>query len=136
MLNETLTRRAFLRTLTVLGAIPFLPAADAASGEWIVAGKASHFPLGTVTPIHLPNGQLLFVRRVAAHANAAAFHALSARCTHKGCAVAWRASTHQFQCPCHNGRFDAAGRNISGPPPAPLPSLPVKIVRGMVFVTI
>ncbi len=40
----------------------------------------------------------------------------SAVCTHAGCAVEWRQEENQFFCPCHQGKFDASGKNISGPP--------------------
>jgi Rieske Fe-S protein len=52
--------------------------------------------------------------------------ALSARCTHAGCAVEWREAQKQFLCPCHQGRFDDSGRNISGPPLHPLERLTVE----------
>lgn len=46
--------------------------------------------------------------------------AFSAVCTHLGCLVKWLPNEEVFFCPCHAGRFDANGVNISGPPPAPL----------------
>lgn len=63
------------------------------------------------------------------------FTALSAVCTHLGCIVKWLEDKNEFQCPCHAGRFDAAGKVISGPPPNPLPQIAVaesgaKIVIG------
>lgn len=45
---------------------------------------------------------------------------LSAVCTHLGCLVKWVPSEDIFFCPCHAGKFDANGVNISGPPPEPL----------------
>lgn len=137
MINEALTRRAFLRTLSVLGASALLPhgaEAQAAPRAFVPAGKAGAFALHTVKPVTLPGGHPIFVQRIAAGNSPASFHALSAICTHKGCAVAWNAGAKQFQCPCHGGRFDMAGRNIGGPPPAPLPSLPVRVVKGIVLV--
>ena len=50
---------------------------------------------------------------------------LSARCTHASCAVAWNPGAGQFVCPCHGGRFDENGKNVSGPPPRPLDRLSV-----------
>lgn len=47
-------------------------------------------------------------------------HALSATCTHLGCRVRWDAESTTFRCPCHGGVFDAEGRVLEGPPPAPL----------------
>lgn len=44
----------------------------------------------------------------------------SAVCTHLGCLVKWLPNEEVFLCPCHAGRFDANGVNISGPPPSPL----------------
>jgi Rieske Fe-S protein len=37
-------------------------------------------------------------------------------------------------CPCHGGRYDLSGRNISGPPPAPLTRFPVTIQDGTAFI--
>lgn len=136
-MNETLTRRAFLRTLTVLGASALLPStadAQAAPRAFVPAGKASAFALHAVKPVTLPGGHPIFVQRIAAGNAPASFHALSAICTHKGCAVAWNAGAKQFVCPCHGGKFDVSGRNIGGPPPAPLPSLPIRVVKGIVLV--
>lgn len=87
-----------------------------------------------VKPVTLPGGHPVFVQRIKAGQTAASFHVLSALCTHKGCAVAWNAGAKQFQCPCHGGKFDVSGRVLGGPPPAPLPPLPVKVVKGVLMV--
>lgn len=138
-MNEILSRRAFLRVLTVLGASALLPPpadAQTAPPRFVPVGKATSFPPGATKLVTLPGGQAVFVRRVSAKSAAPTFHALSARCTHKGCVVAWSAGTRQFHCPCHGGKFDAQGRPIAGPPPSPLPSLPVKVVRSLVLVAV
>lgn len=44
----------------------------------------------------------------------------SLTCTHKQCTVSWKPSAMQFQCPCHEGKYDAEGKVVSGPPPRPL----------------
>jgi Rieske Fe-S protein len=59
---------------------------------------------------------------------------LSAICSHLGCLVNYRKETREFVCPCHGGRYDIAGRNIAGPPPAPLTAYPVQVKNGMVLV--
>ena len=59
---------------------------------------------------------------------------LSARCTHAGCAVQWKAGDKKFFCPCHQGYFDELGKNVSGPPPRPLDRLPVEVVNGEMIV--
>ncbi|VAX15094.1 Ubiquinol-cytochrome C reductase iron-sulfur subunit [hydrothermal vent metagenome] len=53
--------------------------------------------------------------------------ALSAICTHLGCVVKFKEAAGELQCPCHGGRFDANGKVLGGPPPAPLVSFPVRI---------
>lgn len=55
---------------------------------------------------------------------------LSAVCTHTGCNVAWHTDVDQFICPCHNGTYNIQGEVVAGPPPKPLPRLPVRIERG------
>jgi thiosulfate dehydrogenase (quinone) large subunit len=63
------------------------------------------------------------------HANDGAFRAFSATCTHAGCTVSL--SGGQFVCPCHGGRYNAeTGAVIAGPPPSPLPQLPIRVIRG------
>ncbi len=57
------------------------------------------------------------------------YRALSATCTHLSCTVQYRADLHQVWCACHNGLYDMAGRNVSGPPPRPLQLFDVH-VRG------
>jgi Rieske Fe-S protein len=60
--------------------------------------------------------------------------AFSAVCSHLGCLVNYHRERHEFVCPCHGGKYDLSGKNISGPPPAPLTRFPVKIQDGTVFI--
>jgi cytochrome b6-f complex iron-sulfur subunit len=55
--------------------------------------------------------------------------AFSAVCTHLGCTVQYRPDLIQIWCACHNGHYDLNGKNLSGPPPRPLPPYAVN-VRG------
>lgn len=57
------------------------------------------------------------------------YRALSATCTHLSCTVQYRGDLRQVWCACHNGMYDLAGRNLSGPPPRPLEQYEVH-VRG------
>ena len=61
--------------------------------------------------------------------------AISAGCTHLGCIVTWDEVQQVFKCPCHDGRFDAEGNVLSGPPPAPLKRHPAKIENGKLYVS-
>ena len=61
--------------------------------------------------------------------------ALTAQCTHLDCTVQHRPDLGIIWCSCHNGRYDVNGRNISGPPPAPLEQFTVNEVDGTIFVS-
>lgn len=51
--------------------------------------------------------------------------ARSLLCTHFGCRVQWDAKGRVYDCPCHQARFDAEGRPVSGLALQPLRRLPV-----------
>ncbi len=63
------------------------------------------------------------------------FRAFSAVCTHLSCTVQYRADLREIWCACHNGLYDLAGRNVSGPPPRPLARFEVHIQGEDVMVT-
>ncbi len=60
----------------------------------------------------------------------------SATCSHLGCLVNYHKDKRVFICPCHGGRYDLTGKNIAGPPPAPLTRFPIKKQDGMILVGI
>lgn len=60
----------------------------------------------------------------------------SSICTHLGCHIQWDQVAGNFLCPCHMGRFDTEGKVLAGPPPAPLPSFPVRVSGKDVYVTV
>lgn len=51
-------------------------------------------------------------------------HAVSSRCTHLGCQVAWNAAERSWDCPCHASRFTVDGEILNGPATRPLPPRP------------
>jgi quinol---cytochrome c reductase iron-sulfur subunit, bacillus type len=55
-------------------------------------------------------------------------------CTHLGCPFDWNKGDGKFECPCHNGVFDAQGRVLGGPPSRPLDRYEYKVENGVLFV--
>jgi thiosulfate dehydrogenase [quinone] large subunit len=90
-------------------------------------GAASSVPVGGGLSVANPaDGSPAWV----VHTSGSTFVAFSAICTHAGCTVQYDASNVQFVCPCHGGVFDArTGQVLQGPPPTPLPSIPVHAVN-------
>ena len=68
------------------------------------------------------------------HDEEGGYQALSATCTHLNCTVQYRGDLKQIWCACHNGFYDLAGKNVSGPPPRPLDAYKVHVVNGDVVV--
>jgi nitrite reductase/ring-hydroxylating ferredoxin subunit len=66
----------------------------------------------------------------------AEFVAYSQKCTHLSCAVIPRPDQGVIHCPCHEGFFDLrTGRQISGPPPRPLPRITLEIRDEVIYAT-
>ncbi len=64
------------------------------------------------------------------------FIALSLRCTHLGCSIAWEESKKRFICPCHSSAFDISGEVLNPPAARALDYYPVMIENGIVKVDI
>lgn len=61
--------------------------------------------------------------------------AVSTVCTHKGCAVTWKADKNQYVCPCHDAEFAADGAVLEGPAKKPLQRYDAKIEKDQVVVS-
>ncbi|MBW2525904.1 MAG: Rieske (2Fe-2S) protein, partial [Deltaproteobacteria bacterium] len=85
------------------------------------------------------DGARLTVERRGPGDGAADYLALSARCPHLGCRVSWNGVRGEYECPCHQGRFDATGEPLAGPPleaGTPLDSYPLQVDEGRLFVLV
>ena len=134
------TRRGFLDWLvavfsaitagamTIPGIMYLWPAARGGKAEDIEIKDAANMKPGEHTIVQL-RGKTVIVRR-----DSSGFLAYSAVCTHLGCLVKWETARQEFLCPCHAAVFDARGRVVSGPAPAPLPEYKVKEISGKVYV--
>lgn len=60
--------------------------------------------------------------------------ACAATCTHLACTVQYRPDLGHIWCACHDGHYDLNGRNISGPPPAPLAVFDVNVKDGEIVI--
>jgi cytochrome b6-f complex iron-sulfur subunit len=94
----------------------------AAQAAELPPGSAKVFPFGTKPAIlvRTPQGE---------------WRAFSAKCTHLSCTVTYRDDMNMIWCPCHDGRFDLTGKNVSGPPPRPLSQYTVVVEGEEVYVT-
>jgi Rieske Fe-S protein len=148
-------RRTFLKTAALAGAaclvsgVPLVayviaPALEKGTGRWVDLGPVGDLKPGGVGMLSyefmVKDGWLVMPQRGfvwAALDGGDQLHVFSSTCTHLGCNVIWREDENSFICPCHTGRFDREGRNVSGPPPKPLARLEHKIEDGklLVFMT-
>jgi Rieske Fe-S protein len=102
------------------GAAPS-PASSGAGGGDALA-KVSAVPVGGAVAAKGADGKPIIV----AQPTQGQIVAFSAICTHKGCTVA--PAGKELKCPCHGSTYEAAtGKNIGGPAPSPLPSVPVTV---------
>lgn len=124
---EWLSRRRFLRQLTVFGGAVLLSPALSADPDtiWVPVGPVAKFgPAGFIrVMLKTPNQEVVYITRQAK----GTYLALSGQCTHKGCSVDWQGDHKRFFCLCHHGVYDAFGKNIGGPPPRPLESLSTRV---------
>jgi Rieske Fe-S protein len=61
------------------------------------------------------------------HTNEGEWRAFSAICTHLECTVRYERAKSRIFCACHEGVYDLAGKNVSGPPPKPLNKYVVEV---------
>jgi len=57
-----------------------------------------------------------------------------AHCTHMGCILKFNTQTKQFNCPCHQSRFDIDGTKLKGPAKRGLDRIDFRVRDGVVFV--
>lgn len=98
------------------------PAAAEPATDSVIAGKVTDFKPNSGAIVKFGSRPALLVRT-----HDGQFRAYSAICTHLDCTVQYKADTSQIWCACHNGLYDLAGNNVSGPPPRPLDGFAVNL---------
>jgi cytochrome b6-f complex iron-sulfur subunit len=126
-------RRSFLKVLlTVFGAASFAsfayplvrylaPPGGSAEDKKVVIAK-KEIPAGQSRAVLYNDKQVIVINRPGK-----GFIALSKVCTHLGCLVEYEKDKNALSCPCHAGTYDLEGNVLSGPPPRPLPKIPLKV---------
>ena len=106
------------------------PKVAEANVQTVRAGTAAEFPPNTGQIIKFGRMPVILIRTENSE-----FRAFAATCTHLDCIVQYRSDLGQIQCACHNGLYDLAGRNVSGPPPRPLEEFAVNVVNDEIMVS-
>ena len=141
--NKSTARRRFLKILwKVLGVLALAEltgvviaylwprkkkVAENVFGGIFTTGTVESFEPGSVTAFR--TGQFYLVRL-----SDDGFLALSRKCTHLGCTVAWQTEDQQFVCPCHASVYDMRGDVVRSPASRALDYFPVIIENDIVKV--
>lgn len=141
--SEKQTRRDFLNYVLGFGFLGWLlavlypiysylkpPKAPEVDVSNLKLGKVEDFPKDSGKIFKMGNQPGLLIRLPDGK-----FRAFDAVCTHLSCTVQYKPDEKIIWCACHNGKYDLNGKNISGPPPAPLTPYKVSIKSDEVFVS-
>jgi cytochrome b6-f complex iron-sulfur subunit len=127
-------RRRFLKILLAfLGSITFLSFAySLIKFLTSLPSKSTAFHKLTIHKNDVPSGEsknIIYhdIPAVIINRPEKGYIAFTRTCTHLGCLVEYSKSRQKFICPCHAGIYDLEGNVVSGPPPKPLTSIPLKI---------
>jgi Rieske Fe-S protein len=106
---------------------PSIPEATALTAS---AGKASDLAPNSGRVVPFGSEPALVVRT-----STGELRAFTAICTHLNCTVQYRPDLQEIWCACHNGHYDLAGKNVSGPPPKPLRAFDVNVKGDEIIVS-
>jgi Rieske Fe-S protein len=129
-----LSRRTLLGGAAVVGGAAALSACGASGSSTPSAGGPSAGE-ALVATADVPVGGGVVLESPAVVVTQPAdgeFHAFSSICTHAGCPVS-EVVDNEIVCTCHGSHYSATdGSVVSGPAPAPLPSVAVEVSGGEV----
>jgi len=97
---------------------------------WIKVADAGRLAIGRPLPVY-PNGLGLLLVRTADDA----VYAIANRCAHMACPLeAGDQQDHVLTCPCHDWRFDVRTGAFVDAPEIAVPTYPVRLDDGAVYV--
>jgi menaquinol-cytochrome c reductase iron-sulfur subunit len=127
----------------IIGSATLAPSFSAREDTWLRAVDLDTLPENQPVPVTLrvsrSDGYSQVVDRTVVYlvrTGDQKVRALQSTCTHLGCRTSYDRKSKLILCPCHGGVFDAEGHVVSGPPPAPLPTLSTRIEDGQVLVQV
>ena len=122
---------AGIEVIAMLGGFMFSgkPKNNQANKQLLEAGPVDSFAKNSVSAFM--GGRFFLARQ-----SDGGFIALSLRCTHLGCSIAWEEDKKRFICPCHSSAFDISGEVLNPPAARALDYYPVIIENNMVKVDI
>jgi menaquinol-cytochrome c reductase iron-sulfur subunit len=127
----------------IIGSATLAPSFSAREDTWLRAVDLDTLPENQPVPVTLrvsrSDGYSQVVDRTVVYLVRTGdqnVRALQSTCTHLGCRTSYDRKSKLILCPCHGGVFDVEGHVVSGPPPAPLPTLSTRIEDGQVLVQV
>lgn len=130
--DEAIQRRDFFKLVGGAAAVTTLSGlgacAPTAEGPAVVEVPLESVPVGGRLRILYGELPVEIVR------SADGVIARSLWCTHSGCEVKWVEGDQIYFCACHDGKFDAEGNVIAGPPPRPLGLIPITATESAILV--
>jgi len=133
-------RRSFLKALfTVFGTVSVASFAYPLIRYLAPPGSAAADKKAVIPKLEIPSGSSKVVLYndkpvIIINRPGKGFIALSKVCTHLGCLVEYEKDKNRLICPCHAGTYDLEGNVLSGPPPRPLPKIPLKVEGEQVII--
>jgi menaquinol-cytochrome c reductase iron-sulfur subunit len=127
----------------IIGSTTLAPSFSARDDTWLRAIELDALPENQPIPVTLrvsrSDGYSQVVDRTVVYLVRTGdqnVRALHSTCTHLGCRTSYDRKSKLILCPCHGGVYDVEGHVVSGPPPAPLPTLSTRIEDGQVLVQV
>jgi len=141
--GSAMSRRGFLDILLGGGAVALLGAIAYPLIRFVIPPKnpeaaATQVVAGTVGELAPNTGKIFRFGKdpaILILTSTGQYRAFTAICTHLDCTVQYRGDLEQIWCACHNGHYDLNGKNVSGPPPAPLAPYTVTVRGDQIIVS-